>query len=240
MWRLLKIRVALAFCHCILNLAAQFFIHICEFLFNLLFEQKFLLNHEIIFLIVNTSIIVFLLLSRPNPSANKPIQTSPRFLETVAKQKGTGTGTDTGYINKQRNSTKRKKEKHAVMEIQRDAVISAVKDVGDRVRRRSTFQGKKEEKLKPEFRSVASKIRRRSETLSDYDEMAMAYFNTMNMLSSEEFKGAIEDALPRLGPIFFLSKRNSLISLKRIQRLSDQEHTRQKRHLCYWGVAAYS
>ncbi|KAH7850357.1 hypothetical protein Vadar_031569 [Vaccinium darrowii] len=203
MWRLLKIRVALAFflrslstlLHCILNLAAQFFIHICEFLFNLLFEQKFLLNHEIIFLIVITSIIIFLLLSRPNPSANKPIQTPPRLLDTVTRQKSTGTDTDTGYVNKQRNSTKRKKEKHAVMEIQRDAIIiSAVKDVGDRVRRRSTFEGKKSEKLKREFRSVAGKIRRRSETLSDYDEMAMAYFNTMNRLSSEEFKRAIEDA----------------------------------------------
>ncbi|KAH7849406.1 hypothetical protein Vadar_017378 [Vaccinium darrowii] len=209
MWRLLKILVALtAFSWwlstlllSILNLAPQFFVRIYEFLFKLLFEhknllheQKFPLNRYIVFLMVNTIIIVVVLLSCSDPSANtaeEPFQPPSSFLETVTKQ--TGTGMDTGYIDKQIGSTERPQDKHVVWEIQRDAVICMVKEMGEKERRRSTFEGKNLEELKRELRSAVGRIPRRSETVSANDEIAIKSFTGMDRLCTEEFNRRVDD-----------------------------------------------
>lgn len=202
MRRLLEILVALAFFSwsstrlpSVLNLAAQFLVRVYEYL----------VNPHITFVIGNAIIVVVFYLSRQNNAGNAATSGGDAFDfsdETVPTPPPT-LAAETEEIEADRETACVDKEivvsENVVGEAQCDAVSAATEE-GEKVKRRSnrSFGRTKSEKLtrRESQRSAPGRILRRSETVVvSSTERVITSFDTVDNLSSEEFRRTVEDVI---------------------------------------------
>lgn len=203
MRRLLEILVALAFFSwsstrlpSVLNLAAQFLVRVYEYL----------VNPHITFVIGNAIIVVVVFLSRRNNAAGNAVASGGNafdFSDEMVPTPPPTLAAETEEMEADRETACVDKEivvsENVVGEVQCGAVSAAIEE-GEKVKRRSnrSFERTKSEKLtkRESQRSAPGRILRRSESVVvSSTERVITSFDTVDKLSSEEFRRTIEDVI---------------------------------------------
>ncbi|PSR99656.1 Protein translocase subunit SecA like [Actinidia chinensis var. chinensis] len=190
MWRLLELLVAIAVLSwsstrrpLALKLAGQFVLQLYEYIFHPFFN----------FVIGNAIIIVVVLISRKNNAGDNeisdPYVENGDALNHAVSDELTQIPEASPVEEKECENKQIVISENAVTESQCDAVSTAIEEATKQIQR---FQRTQSEKLKSDLRVKPRRELRRSETVAISDNRAISSLDTVDTLSSEEFRRKIE------------------------------------------------